>query len=114
MSRFIDEHRDRFGVEPICRTLDVSASAYYQRATGQRSARALEDERLIGRIREVHKANFECYGYRRVHAQLVREGGQAGRDRVARLMCEEGIRGRQPARPAVEDDDQRSGRRDAA
>ena len=37
MSRFIDEHRGRFGVERICRTLDVSASAYYQRATGERS-----------------------------------------------------------------------------
>jgi hypothetical protein len=37
VSAFIDEHRGRFGVEPICWTLGVSASAYYQRATGQRS-----------------------------------------------------------------------------
>jgi putative transposase len=51
VSAFIDEHRARFGVEPICRTLDVSASAYYQRATGERSARAVEDERLLSRIR---------------------------------------------------------------
>ena len=43
---FINEHRERFGVEPICQTLDVSASAYYQRATGERSARRVEDERL--------------------------------------------------------------------
>jgi putative transposase len=93
VSAFIDEHRDRFGVEPICRTLDVSASAYYQRRSGERSAGAVEDERLVGRIREVHKANFECYGYRRVHAQLVREGEHAGRDRVARLMRSEGIVG---------------------
>jgi hypothetical protein len=28
VSRYIDEHRGRFGVEPVCRTLDVSASAY--------------------------------------------------------------------------------------
>jgi hypothetical protein len=47
VSRFIDEHRERFGVEFICRTLDVSASAYYQRATGARCARELEDERLL-------------------------------------------------------------------
>ena len=72
-------HRDRFGVEPICRILDVSASSYHQRATGERSARGVEDERLTGRIREVHEANYECYGYRRTHAQLVREGEQAGR-----------------------------------
>ena len=49
VSRFIDEHRGRFGVEPICRTLGVSASAYYQRATGERSAREVEDERLLER-----------------------------------------------------------------
>ena len=86
-------HRDQLGVEPICQTLDVSASAYYQRATGERSARAVEDERLTGRIREVHGANYECYGYRRVHAQLVREGENAGRDQVARLMASAGIEG---------------------
>ena len=53
MSRYIDEHRGRFGVKPICRTLDVSASAYYHRATAARSARAVEDERLPEAIREV-------------------------------------------------------------
>jgi putative transposase len=93
VSAFIDMHRDQLGVEPICQTLDVSASAYYQRATGERSARAVEDERLTGRIREVHEANYECYGYRRVHAQLVREGERAGREQVARLMRSAGIQG---------------------
>jgi transposase InsO family protein len=93
VSAFIDMHRDRFGVEPICRILDVSASAYHQRATGERSARRVEDERLTGRIREVHEANYECYGYRRLHAQLVREGEQAGRDQIARLMGAAGIQG---------------------
>ena len=57
MSAFIDQHRERFGVEPICRSLDVSASAYYQRATGERSARELEDERLLAVIRSVHREN---------------------------------------------------------
>ncbi|MGH8302560.1 MAG: IS3 family transposase, partial [Steroidobacteraceae bacterium] len=93
MTAFIDCHRERFGVEPICLTLDVSASAYYQRATGERSARSVEDERLTGRVREVHGENFDCYGYRRLHAQLVREGEAAGRDRVARLMRLAGVQG---------------------
>ena len=57
MSAFIDQVRDRFGVEPVCRTLGVSASAYYQRATGQRSERAVRHEQLAARIREVHEAN---------------------------------------------------------
>lgn len=93
MSAFIDAHRDRFGVEPICQTLGVSASAYYQRGTGQRSARVVEDERLTGRVRQVHKDNLECYGYRRVHAQLIRDGEDAGRDQVARVMRQAGIQG---------------------
>jgi hypothetical protein len=53
VSRFIDELRGSFGVEFICQTLGVSASAYYQRATGERSAREREDERLLKRIREI-------------------------------------------------------------
>ncbi|MGD9632856.1 MAG: hypothetical protein AB7F97_18715 [Solirubrobacterales bacterium] len=57
MSAFIEEHRQRLGVEPICRTLGASASAYYERRTGRRSARSLEDERLLARIREVHERN---------------------------------------------------------
>jgi putative transposase len=93
VSAFIDMHRDQFGVEPICQTLDVSASAYYQRATGERSARRVADERLTGRIRDVHGANYECYGYRRVHAQLIREDESAGRDQVARLMRLAGVVG---------------------
>ena len=60
MTAFIDEHRGRFGVEPICRVLDVSASAYYHRKTGHRSARQVDDERLLERIREVHLANSEA------------------------------------------------------
>jgi putative transposase len=93
VTAYVDQHRDRFGVEPICETLDVSASAYYQRKTGERSARAVEDERLTARISEVHEANYDCYGYRRVHAQLVREDETAGRDQVARLMRQAGVVG---------------------
>jgi putative transposase len=58
VSAYIEEHRERFGVEPICSTLGVSASAYYQRASGVRSAREVEDERLLERIREMHEANY--------------------------------------------------------
>ena len=93
MSAFIDAHRERFGVEPICRTLDVSASAYYQRATGERSAREIEDERLLAVIRRVHEQNYCAYGYRRLWKQLLREGESAPRCRVQRLMADNGIRG---------------------
>jgi putative transposase len=93
VSAFIDEHRERFGVEPICRTLGVSASAYYLRASAERSPRAVEDERLLARIREIHAANYHAYGYRRMWKALLRAGEHVGRDHVKRLMRAEGIQG---------------------
>jgi putative transposase len=85
--------RERFGVEPICSTLGVSASAYYQRKTGERSARQAQDERLLARIREVHEANYCAYGYRRTWKALTRAGEQAPRCQVQRLMRANGIQG---------------------
>jgi putative transposase len=93
VSRYIDEHRGRFGVEPICRTLDVSASAYYHRKTGARSRRAVEDERLLDGIRELHAANSYAYGSRRMCKALRRVGEPVGRGRVERLMRTHGICG---------------------
>jgi len=86
VSAFIEEYRARFGVEPICRTLDVSASAYYHRASGERSERRVEDERLLERIRELHQANYFAYGSRRMWKALLRDGELVGRSRVERLM----------------------------
>jgi putative transposase len=96
VSSYIEEHRERFGVEPICRTLEVSASAYYERAKGERSARAIEDERLLARIREIHERNYCAYGYRGMWIALRREGEEVGRGRVQRLMREAEIQGTSP------------------
>ena len=93
MSRYVDEYRGRFGVEPICLALDVSASAYYQRRSGRRSVRAVEDERLLARIRELHAANYYAYGYRRIWKALRRVGEPVARCRVQRLMRDNGIVG---------------------
>ena len=93
MSRYIDQHRGCYGVEPICRTLGVSASAYYCRATGRRSARVEDDERLLGVIRATHEANYLAYGYRRMWKALRRAGETAARCRVQRLMATHGIQG---------------------
>ena len=93
MSAFIDAYRGRFGVELVCRVLGVSASAYYQRATGERSARVVEDERLLAVIRQLHAANYHAYGSRRMWKALGRAGEQVGRGRVERLMRTHGIQG---------------------
>ncbi|MGH2862624.1 MAG: IS3 family transposase, partial [Solirubrobacteraceae bacterium] len=93
MSAYIDCHRERFGVEPICQALDVSASAYYRRATCARSARDVEDERLLAVICATHKANWEAYGYRKTWKALLRAGESAPRCQVQRLMAANGIQG---------------------
>jgi putative transposase len=93
VSEFIAENRERFGVERICSTLGVSASAYYERASGRRSARSIEDERLLKIIRELHEANYCAYGYRRTWKALRRAGEDVGRDRVKRLMRQHAIQG---------------------
>jgi putative transposase len=93
VSAFIDQHRERFGVEPICRTLGVSASAYYHRANGELSARAVQDERLLEVIRVTHKKNYEAYGYRRTWKALLRSGERVPRCQVQRLMRAHGIQG---------------------
>ena len=93
MSAFVDEQRGRFGVEPICEALGVSASAYYQRASGERSARRIEDERLLALIRHVHERNYFAYGSWRMWRALMRAGEQVGRGRVERLMRANGLQG---------------------
>ena len=60
----------------------MSASAYYQRRGGRRSRRAVEDERLLERIRELQAANYYAYGYRRMWKALKRAG-----ERVPRCRC---------------------------
>jgi putative transposase len=109
VTRFIDSYRDRFGVEPTCRALGVSASAYYHRRTGERSGRAVEDERLLEVIRQTHKDNYHAYGYRKMWKTLRRAGESAPRCQVQRLMAANGICGAKrrgkPWRTTVPDPD---------
>jgi len=85
---FINQHKERFGVEPICQTLQVAPSTYYAAVLRPPSARRLRDEELKAEITRVHRDNFDVYGVEKVWKQLRREGIEVGRDRVARLMAE--------------------------
>jgi putative transposase len=86
--RFINQNRERFGVEPICRTLAVAPSTYYAAISRAPSTRRVRDEELKVEIARVHTENFNVYGIEKVWRQLSREGIQVGRDRVARLMAD--------------------------
>lgn len=91
--KYIDEHRELYGVEPICEVLQVAPSTFYAAASRPPSARQLGDERLKVDIVRVHKENFNVYGAWKLWRQLNREGIPVGRDHVARLMPELGLVG---------------------
>nr|WP_144290489.1 IS3 family transposase [Chitinilyticum litopenaei] len=98
VNAFIDNHRDRLGVEPICRVLQVAPSAYRRQAARQknptlRSKRAVRDERLSGEIKRVWQTNHEVYGVAKVWRLLIREGQRIARCTVERLMRQLGLRG---------------------
>jgi putative transposase len=94
VSAFVESQKAAgFAVELVCRTLGVSRSAFYERATGRRSARAVADEQLVAVIRQVHEENFCAYGYRKLQLALRRRGIEVGRERVKRLMRAHGIQG---------------------
>jgi putative transposase len=93
VSAYVDEHRDRFGVEPICSVLQFAPRTYYAAKARPASARALRDAELKPEIARVHRDNFGVYGVDKVWAQLNREGTSVARCTVARLMRELGLRG---------------------
>jgi putative transposase len=93
VSAFIDVHRDRFGVEPICREIEVSASAYWARKTRPPSARAQRDEHLLEAIRRVHGASGGVYGQLKVWDELRGEDITVARCTVERLMRAHDIEG---------------------
>jgi putative transposase len=93
MTRFIDAHRDRFGVEPICATLQVAPSTYYAARRRPPSTRQRSDQRLKPEIQRIYTEHFEVYGARKVWRQLRREGFAVARCTVERLMGDLGLTG---------------------
>ena len=95
---FIEEHRDEYGVEPICDVLPIAPSTYYEhRARSQdpakRPDRAKRDEELRPEIQRVWDENHAVYGAEKVWRQLGRENVDVARCTVERLMRGMGLRG---------------------
>jgi hypothetical protein len=91
MIAFIDDHREAYGVEPICKVLPIAPSTYHEHAAkradpARLSARAKRDVSLKVEVRRVVAENFEVYGVRKVWRQLRREGFDIARCTVERLM----------------------------
>lgn len=93
MSRYIDQRRERFGVEPICKVLELNPSTYYARKIRGPSARTTRDTQLAEVIHRVWTQNRSVYGARKVWRQLRREGIPVARCTVERLMRRDGLSG---------------------
>ena len=95
MTAYVDEHRQAYGVEPICHTLEIAPSTYYAARKRPPCRRHLRDEELRPHIRRVRKENYEViYGAKKVWRQLNREDIAVARCTVERLMAEMGLVGR--------------------
>ena len=93
MVRFVDEHRDTWPVSAICASIELNERTYYAAKVRPAAARSISDEAHKVKIRAVWVANYSCYGARRVHKALRREGYEIARCTVERLMAEMGIGG---------------------
>ena len=98
MVDFIEEHREGYGVEPICAMLPIAPSTYYEHRVWRkyperRSARARRDDALRVEIQRVYDENQSVYGPRKVWRQLKREGYTVARCTVERLMRGMGLSG---------------------
>jgi len=90
---YIDRYRDEFGVEPICRTLQVAPSTYYTAKSRQLSARAIRDAVMMQLLMVLWVTNRKVYGAHKLWKAARRAGHDIGRDQVARLMRQMGIHG---------------------
>ena len=98
MISFVDAYRDDYGVEPICRVLEIAPSTYHAHAARRAEpetapARVKRDTTLSVEIKRVFNENFQVYGVRKVWRQLLREGYDVARCTVARLMKKMALQG---------------------
>jgi putative transposase len=90
--QFMEEYQQEFEVKTMCRALSVSESGYYSWKQRGPSQRELEDQRLTEQIRLAYQTGRQVYGSPRIHAELRDQGLRCGKNRVARLMRQAGLR----------------------
>ena len=98
MFELVHEERADYPVSFSCRVLGVSRSGYYRWVKATPSPRACENRQLSAEIREIHRRHKGRYGSPRIHRELQARGQKTGRNRVARIMRQEGLKGHTPRR----------------
>lgn len=108
MIAFIDEYRDRFSVEFICRTLNkereggfLTSRGYRDAKARPRSRRALRDCKLAEKVKEIHAENYGVYGVGKMWHALTREGIEIGREQTRRIMSLAGVTGKRKGRNPI-------------
>jgi len=86
-------YRDKFGVDPICEVLEVAPRTIRARLVRPPSKRSVDDAAVTEKIVACFQDNYSCYGYRKIRAQLARDGVPVGADRCRRLMRTAQIQG---------------------
>ena len=89
---FIDRYRSEFRVKKMCRVLEVSRSGYYSWSRHQMSVRQRENDRLLVHIRQAYVGGRGTYGSPRIRVELRSNGMVCGKNGVARLMRQNGIK----------------------
>ena len=89
---FMQEHRERYRLQSMCKVLKVSRSGYYAWKGRRPSNRQQVNKELLESIREVYKKSRKVYGSPRITEELNEHGIRCGKNRVARIMKENGIR----------------------
>ena len=109
--KFIESNRKQYGVERMCRVMNVSRSGYHKWIKRKMSRRALENIRLGLWIREIFKEKHEVYGNRRIRIELLKKGILCNHKRVRRLMRENGLEVRQKRKYKVSTTDSKGNTR---
>jgi putative transposase len=99
--------KTEFSLLSLCENLEVSPSGYYDwlNRRSQPGPRELENQVLAKEIKELHTQSRQTYGSPRLRNELVKKGHRHGRSRIARIMRQQGLCGRQKGRYRVQTTD---------
>ena len=93
---FIDGEKANYRIIKMCDWAGVSKAGFYDWRNRPMSATTERRAMLGVRVKDIFDASHGTYGYRRVHAQMTREGLEAGPELVRRIMTELGLVACQP------------------